>query len=84
MREEDAGRATDATIAEFSIQLPHGQTLYGEVPVEVPAGQRTRTLVELGNTLVDYCKAKSTDRTAIATKLEGKATSLLKILENQR
>jgi hypothetical protein len=30
MREGDAGAATDATIAEFSIQLPHGQTLYGK------------------------------------------------------
>jgi hypothetical protein len=35
MREEDAGRATDATLAEFSIQLSHAETLHGEVALEL-------------------------------------------------
>ena len=56
MREEDAARSTDATIAEFSIQLPHGKTLYGEFPVELPSGRKTRALIELGDTLINYCK----------------------------
>jgi hypothetical protein len=81
MREEDAARSTDATIAEFSIRLAHGETLYGEFAVELPPGQKTRRLVELGGTLVDYCKANSADRQTIAAKLDRNATRLFEMLK---
>jgi hypothetical protein len=83
MREEDVARTTDATIAEFSIQLPHGKTLYGEFPVELPPGRKTRMLVKLGDTLVDYCKAKPADRQTIAAKVERNATRLLEMLKQE-
>src|SRR5262245_30595005 len=83
MQQEDAARSTDARIAEFSIQLPHDKILAGEFPVELPSGRKTRTLVELGDTLVDYCKAKSADRQTIAAKLERTATRLLETLKQE-
>ena len=56
MRKEDAARSTDATIAEFSIQLAHGKTLYGEFPVELPPGRKARALIELGDILSTIAK----------------------------
>ena len=82
MTEEDATRATDATIAEFSIQLSQVQILYAELlEVESPRGPKTKMLVDLANTLVDYCKARKGDRGTIASKIDGRATQLLKMLK---
>jgi hypothetical protein len=83
MRKEDAARSTDATIAEFSIQWSHGKTLYGEFPVELPSGRKTRALIELGDTLINYCKAKPAHRQTIAAKFERDATRLLEILKQE-
>lgn len=77
MREEDAARTTDATIAEFSIQVSPSETLHGEIAVEAPNGQKTKTLLDVANTLVDYCKATPADRPAIANKIDHEATALL-------
>lgn len=63
MRKEDVGRTTDATIAEFSIQLSQGETPYGKVALELVEGRKTRGLLEVANALIEYCKA-TTDRSA--------------------
>jgi hypothetical protein len=84
MREEDAGRATDATVAEFSIQLSRAQTLYGEVAVELVEGRKTRALLQVANALIEYCKAKPTDRPAIASQLDRKVTRVLELLKHRR
>lgn len=81
MRQEDAARATDATIAEFSIQVPPTKTLYGEIPTQLPSGPRTKALLEVANSLSDYCKAEPTDRPAIASKIDREATALLEQLK---
>jgi hypothetical protein len=83
MREEDAARTADATIAEFSIQVSRGDTLYGETVVEAPSGQKTKALLELANTLVEYCKAKGTDQPGIATRIDHQATELLEMLKQR-
>jgi len=81
MRAEDAARATDATIAEFSIEVPPAETLYGEIPAEVPKGPKTKTLVGLANALTEYCKAKPMDRSAIAGRVDREATRLLEMIK---
>ena len=80
MRPEDAARTTDATIAEFSVQLPRGETLYGEMRVELPEGRKTKALLEVANGLIDYCKAKPANHTAIARQIDRKAKGLLQML----
>lgn len=77
MRQEDAARATDATIAEFSIQVSPAQTLYGEIPTQLPAGPRTKALLDLANSLSDYCKAEPAHRPVIASTVDHEATALL-------
>ena len=84
MREEDVGRTTDATVAEFSIQLSHGETLYGEVALELVEGRKTRGLLEVANALIEYCKAIPTDRPAIASQIDRKASRLLDLLKHKR
>ena len=79
MREEDAARTTDATIAEFSVQLPRGETLYGEMAIELPKGRKTRALLEVANALIDYCKAKPTNHPAIAGQIDRKVKGLLQM-----
>jgi hypothetical protein len=82
MREEDVARTTDATVVEFSIQLSPARILYGEtVEVDLLLRRKTRVLVDLAKTLVNYCKAKQTDRAAIALKIDRKATRLLGMLK---
>ena len=80
MRQEDAARATDATVAEFSIQVSPAEILYGEIATQLPSGPKTKAFLELANTLGDYCKAKLTDRPAIASKMIP-ATALLEQLK---
>ncbi len=80
MRPEDAARATDATVAEFSIQVSPAETLYGEIPTQLPTGPRTKALLDLGNSLADYCKAEAADRPVIASKIDHEATGLLEQL----
>jgi hypothetical protein len=77
MRQEDAARATDATIAEFSIQVSPAQTLYGEIPTQLPAGPRTKALLDLSKSLSDYCKTEPADRPALASKIDQGAARLL-------
>jgi hypothetical protein len=81
MREEDAARTTDATIAEFSIQVSPSETLYGEIAVEAPTGQKTKALSDLANTLVEYCKAKTTDRSEIGNRIDEESNRLLGLLK---
>jgi hypothetical protein len=83
MREEDAARTTDATIAEFSVQLPRGETLYGEMAIELPEGRKTRALLEVANALIDYCKAKPTNHPAIAGQIDRKVKGLLQMLRRR-
>ena len=84
MGEEDAARATDATVAEFSIQLSHAEILYGEtLDADLLLRERTRMLVDLAKALADYCKGKPSDRPAIATKIDQKATRLLEMLKHR-
>lgn len=83
MRQEDL-RTTDATGAEFSIQLSQGKALYGEVlAIELPPGEKTAMLVGLANTLIDYCKAKAKERPAIAAKIDRTANQLLTQLKSE-
>lgn len=84
MREEDVGRTTDATVAEFSIQLSHGETLYGEVALELVEGRKTRGLLEVANALIEYCKAIPADRPAIASQIDRKVGRLLELLKHKR
>jgi hypothetical protein len=77
MREEDAARTTDATVAEFSIQVSDNQVLYGEVDADFPPGSKTRSLLDIANDLIAYCKAEPTDRPAIASKIGQEADRLL-------
>jgi hypothetical protein len=84
MRQEDAARATDATVAEFSIQVSSAETLYGEIAAELPRGPKTKALLDLANILADYCKAKPTDRSAIASRIDQEATQLLEMLKYEK
>jgi|ERR1043166_426242 hypothetical protein len=80
---QDAVRATDATVGEFSIQLPN-ETLYGEVlEAESPLGRKTTALVELANMLIGYCQAEPTHRPAIEHEIDRKATRLLEMLNKE-
>jgi len=81
MRQEDAARATDATVAEFSIQVSPAETLYGEIPVQLPAGPKTKALLDLGNSLAEYCKAEPADRSVVTNKIDHEATALLEQLK---
>jgi hypothetical protein len=82
--EVDATRSTDATVAEFSIQVSHAEILYGEtIDADELLRERTRALMDLARTLVDYSKAKQTDRAAIASKIDRKATRLLEMLKEK-
>jgi hypothetical protein len=79
---DDTTRFTDSTVGEFSIQLSHAKVLYGEMSsIDFPAGPKTKMLVDLANTLVNYCKAKPTARPAIARQIDRKATRLLGMLK---
>ena len=85
MTVEDATRFTDSTVGEFSIQLSHAKVLYGEViSTEFPSGPKTKMFMDLANTLLNYCKAKPKNRSAIAVKIERKAKQLLEMLKQKR
>jgi hypothetical protein len=84
MRLEDAARTTDTTVAEFSIQLSRAKVLYGEeIAAELPQGPKTKMLVDLANTLANYCKSKRSDRAAVASEIDQKATRLLEMLKQK-
>ena len=79
---DDAAPSTgEGTIAEFSIQPSGGETLYGEVDADFPPGWKTRTLLDIANDLIAYCKATPTDRQPIANKIDQQATALLEQLK---
>lgn len=83
MREEDVSRVTDATVTEFSIQVSAAETVYGEIPSELPSGPKTKALLGLANALVDYCKAKTTDRSELASRIDREATRLLEMIKHR-
>jgi hypothetical protein len=73
----------DATHAEFSIRLAN-KKLYGETPLILSdLGKKTRKLVELADTLADYCKLEASNRPRIAVKIERQATHLLAQLNSE-
>ena len=84
MPKEVVGRATDATVAEFSIQSSHGEALYGEVAVELAEGRKTRGLLEVANALIEYCKATPAERPVIASQIDRKANRVLELLKHKR
>ncbi|HZS18917.1 MAG TPA: hypothetical protein VFA51_13400 [Candidatus Udaeobacter sp.] len=82
MHLQDAGRVTDATIGEFSLQLSPAKAIYGEMPVEAPVGVKTKTLVDIANALIEYYKAKPATRADIATTIDSTTTELLSRLKH--
>jgi hypothetical protein len=79
--EEAAPSTGEGTIAEFSIQRSGGETLYGEIDADFPPGWKTRTLLDIANDLIAYCKATPADRPAITSKIDQQATALLEQLK---
>ena len=81
IREEDV-RSTDSTVAEFSIETSAGKSLQGEVlDIASPPGQKAKALLELANSLIDYCKTEPAKRPSLVSELDRKATSLLALLK---
>jgi len=68
----------DATTEEFSIQMPTGKVLYGDLDFSLSfPGKKTKKLVDMTNALYDYCKAPESDRPAMAAGIERQAKRLL-------
>jgi len=74
----------DATDGEFAIKLPSGRVLRGETQLVPDLGKNTATLMEIGDGLIDYCKAPNSKRSALLSKLEEKARMLLARLASER
>ena len=74
----------DATIAEFSLEMPTGPPLRGELNFSFSyPGKKTKPLVDIWNALYEYCKATVEERSAIANQIERKSIHLLETLRKQ-
>jgi hypothetical protein len=72
-------------MAEFSVQASSSEALHGKL-LDImlpPPGQKTKTLLAVANTLIEYCKTKSEDRSPIADKIDQQVTRLLQMLEQE-
>jgi hypothetical protein len=67
----------DATDGEFAIKLASGKVLRGETQLVPDLGKNTNTLMEIGDGLIDYCKAPASKRPGMLKKIEEKAKALL-------
>ena len=74
----------DATGGEFAIKLAGGKILRGETELVPDLGKNTTALMEIGDGLIDYCKASASKRPGMLAKLEDKAKKLLARLESTR
>lgn len=70
--------SVEGTIDEFWLEREDGRALFGEIDTSIPpAGPKTKALLNLSRTLVDYCKAEPVKRPAFAAKINMQATELL-------
>ncbi len=74
----------DATVGEFSIQLPGGRVLRGETDLIPDLGKNTSTFVRIAEALSEYCKAHSSKRAVILTSIESKAKEMLARIKAKR
>jgi hypothetical protein len=74
----------DATGGEFSIKLPNGKILRGETELVPDLGKNTTALMEIGDGLIDYCKAPASKRPGMLVKIEEKAKAILVRLGSKR
>ena len=71
-----AGTAPDPTTVEFS-----SESLYGETYYPAPC-KGAGLLIELGERLIDYCKASPDKRAAVSKALEAQAAALETFLKH--
>jgi hypothetical protein len=76
---------TEGSIDEFCVERGSGSQLCGELDVSIPPpGTKTKKFVGLSGLLVEYCKAKTNERSAISSRIETEAKSLLSDLERSK
>lgn len=68
---------TDATQTEFSLEVPGGLQLWGQLDVSlVRQGEQIRNFLTLSRLLVDYCKADGRDKPRIEHAIKRTAAQL--------
>ena len=73
----------DATMGEFAIKLASGKTLTGETMLVPDLGKNIESLIEIGDTLIEYCKAPISNRPAIVGRIDARAKKLLSRLKTK-
>lgn len=74
---EDRNAAPDPTTVEFSSELLYGETYY-------PAPCKSASLlIQLGERLIDYCKAPPEKRAAVSKALEAQTAAVENFLQHQ-
>ena len=74
----------DATMGEFAIKLRSGKVFRGETQLVPDLGKKMTAFMQIGDGLIDYCKADDAKRPALLGKVELGAKSLLARLNKSR